>query len=313
MSYVPDPDPPGRNNADIPHSEVAALRLITSSFLDCRFPAPTGGGSNPFPTFRPPFPGNPRPPRPTVGAGDTNNGYLNNGINTGVIQNGDQITEVNAGVIHVGDEIDGDQINGDKIDGDQINVGDINVGNVVNVQVRHTSYIVVFPAADHTRTWMATYTVNADCPGECSRWHNHSDPDFVPPNFVVTTVDCSVCAVRQQVITCPNALGVNPVTIEGDGITATVTVTDEPQFTLPAVAPGVADPPLEGEDPEGEGEDSFGGPIGTLPVLPAPGSSRTFSSFSPVVTAASPRSINLKQGLTLVMGLGFAVSGLVLA
>lgn len=195
------------------------------------------------------------------------------------------------------------------------------------IQVHHTSYIIVFPAADRTRSWMATYTVSASCPDECSRHHNHGSPNFIPPNFVVTTVACDVCAVRQQVITCPNALGVAPVTIEGDGITATVVVTDAPEEmsmtaavaapTLPVARPvidgepGLEDPPL-GTTSEDDDDDSFG-PVGTLPVLPAPGSSRTAGSFSPVVTAAAPRAINLKQGLTLFMGLGVAVGSLVLA
>lgn len=198
------------------------------------------------------------------------------------------------------------------------------------IEVHHTSYIIVFPAADRTRSWMATYTVSASCPDECSRHHNHGAPDFIPPNFVVTTVACDVCAVRQQIITCPNALGVAPVTIEGDGITATVVVTDalsEMSMTAAVAAPTlpVARPVIEGEpdledppvgttaeDDDEEDDDSFG-PVGTLPVIPAPGSSRTAGSFSPVVTAAAPRAINLKQGLTLFMGLGFAVGSLVLA
>lgn len=203
------------------------------------------------------------------------------------------------------------------------------------IEVHHTSYIIVFPAADRTRSWMATYTVSASCPDECSRHHNPGAPNFIPPNFVVTTVACDVCAVRQQVITCPNALGVAPVTIQGDGITATAVVTDTPEMSLTAAVaaptlpvarpvidgePDLEDPPLgttseDGDEAEDEGDDSFG-PVGTLPVAPAPGagSSRTLGSFSPVVTAAAPpRAINLKQGLTLFMGLGFAVGSLVLA
>ncbi|KAK1829679.1 hypothetical protein QBC39DRAFT_384002 [Podospora conica] len=296
------------------------MATITSSFLDCRVPASqTFGGGNPSPTM-------------WMGPGRPINVDQNNGIIAPIDVDADIDVENNGIIADVDIENNGvfGPVNNGVINTGQNNGVIIGIDGPVQVNIQQTSYIVVFPAADRTRSWMATYTVSASCPDECSAHAHHDDPDFVPPNFVVTTVDCDVCAVRQQVITCPNALGVAPVTVEGDGITATVVVTDAPAVaTLPVARPVVEgeaegdeeedgalpvigapleDDELEGDDAEGGGDDSFGPVVGTGA---APG--RTISSFQPVVTAAAPRAMNLKQGLTFFMGIGIAFGSIVLA
>ncbi|KAK0720045.1 hypothetical protein B0H67DRAFT_643333 [Lasiosphaeris hirsuta] len=105
-----------------------------------------------------------------------------------------------------------------------------------------TTYCVTYPAADHTKEWLATYTVKETCHGKChGRPHgehddhgDHSDKDWdknlaIPPNFVVTTVHCPVCEHKTQTITCPNASGTGNAIIHGNGVTVTVKPTPAPE------------------------------------------------------------------------------------
>ncbi|KAK5656295.1 hypothetical protein OQA88_4675 [Cercophora sp. LCS_1] len=186
-------------------------------------------------------------------------------------------------------------------------------GNSPNVVVHHTSYIWYGWAACSTRQWLATYTIFETCPGTCPI-RVVEDPHWIPPNFVVTTVTCDVCATPTQVITCPNALGTAEAIVHGDGITATVVVTPTPAIevarpvvcenppcigapTLPAVC---AHPPCA----------PAAVPIATL--VPAASGSRVLvgnpavtGPNSPLVTAGAP-SLTLKTGLAIAAGLSMA-------
>jgi len=191
------------------------------------------------------------------------------------------------------------------------------------VVVHHTSYVVAFPAACATREWIATYTILESCPHECAAHNPHAQhdghPDFVPPNFVVTTVVCDVCAVKTQTITCPNALGTAPAVIHGDGITATVVVRPTPEVDPPVSLTL----PLPGTPPSGPGAENTHAPNAGSPpantyfggATPAPGASLTkvlvggtpsYGGNSPVITAGAPRSLGLKSGLVLLTSLTFA-------
>ncbi|KAK0635214.1 hypothetical protein B0T17DRAFT_612119 [Bombardia bombarda] len=144
-----------------------------------------------------------------------------------------------------------------------------------------TSYCVTYPAACPTSAWTATYTVVTECTGDPALF----TPPPTPPNFVVTTVTCPVCDEPTQTITCPNALGTAPVVINGNGITATVTLTS-----------------TAGGDP-GHGAWAPGG---------APAGPTGAASAGGYVTAGASPSIDLKKALLLVFGLTFAAGNLLL-
>jgi hypothetical protein len=172
----------------------------------------------------------------------------------------------------------------------------------------YTSYIVIFPAACATREWLATYTVGEFCPTECDAHHRHriGEPDFVPPNFVVTTVTCDVCAIKTQTITCPNALGTAEAVIHGDGITATVVVTptleaERLPHTLPAG--GVAQPP--NSLPSAPPAITFVGATPGASISAVRVGTPAYSSQPPLVTAGAP-ALSLKMGLVLLTSLSLA-------
>jgi len=178
------------------------------------------------------------------------------------------------------------------------------------VVAHYTSYIVVFPAACATREWIATYTVGEYCPSECDATHRQriEAPDYIPPNFVVTTVVCDVCAEKTQTITCPNALGTAEAVIHGDGITATVVVTDEvqpPHYTLPASGEVGGHPPnsLPMAPPLGI---TYGATPGASVSQVRVAGTPAYSGYQPLVTAGAPRSVGLKIGLVLLTSLSLA-------
>ncbi|KAK4453211.1 hypothetical protein QBC34DRAFT_219268 [Podospora aff. communis PSN243] len=175
------------------------------------------------------------------------------------------------------------------------------------VVAHYTSYIVLFPAACATRQWMATYTVGEWCPTECDSYHRHriGHPDFIPPNFVVTTVHCDVCAEKTQTITCPNALGTAEAVIHGDGVTATVVVTPTPEAEAPTLpVGGEAQPP--NSLPNAPPAITYGGqgPAASISVVRV-GGTPVYGGHTPLVTAGAP-TMGLKTGLVLLTSLSLA-------
>jgi hypothetical protein len=170
----------------------------------------------------------------------------------------------------------------------------------------YTSYIVLFPAACATREWIATYTVGEWCPTECDAHHRGriGHPDFIPPNFVVTTVHCDVCAEKTQTITCPNALGTAEAVIHGDGVTATVVVTPTPEAEAPTLPVSEAQPP--NSLPNGSPAITYAGPgpAASISVVRV-GGTPAYSGHTPLVTAGAP-TLGLKTGLVLLTSLSLA-------
>ncbi|KAI1328758.1 hypothetical protein F5Y16DRAFT_367841 [Xylariaceae sp. FL0255] len=97
-----------------------------------------------------------------------------------------------------------------------------------------TVYETVLLAACETSSWQATYTVSEVCTGAQSDYVTPT----IPPGFVVTTVNCNNEDVE---ITCPGAqptgMGMPTVSIEGNGVTATIVATPPP--APPAAAPAM--------------------------------------------------------------------------
>ncbi|KAK0651836.1 hypothetical protein B0T16DRAFT_454255 [Cercophora newfieldiana] len=180
------------------------------------------------------------------------------------------------------------------------------------VVAHYTSYILVYPAACATRQWMATYTVGEWCPTECDSHHRHriGDSDWLPPNFVVTTVTCDVCAEKTQTITCPNALGTAEAVIHGDGITATVVVTPTPEAEaphyggqLPHPAGVVAQPP--NSLPSGPAITYAATPGVSASVSAVRVGTPAYSGHQPLVTAGAS-TMGLKTGLVVFTSLALA-------